>query len=210
MTYSSNSLRLAQLISIKICHDFANPLTAIHNGIELLQDFDIQEDANDDSSFSIVKASTKSLTERIKYYRYAFGMHLSENGATSVISINKIINNGMTARGISFQHNPELENNVLTNDIISIICLASMIMSSHMLYSGTIELQIVNTKEIRMIGLAKTLKKHENLNVSLGDISNHDYCNAPLYLLREIADSNGYNMDINYLNSQEILFIMQF
>src|SRR5690606_38134497 len=65
-------LKLASLMSSKLCHDVIGPIGAICNGIELASD-----DGNADmhvEALKLVSASAGEASARLQFYRLAFGL----------------------------------------------------------------------------------------------------------------------------------------
>ena len=62
--------RVTELLCSKICHDLINPVGAINNGMELLSDLgtDIQG-----ASMTLIKDSACQDSQRLEYFRLAFG-----------------------------------------------------------------------------------------------------------------------------------------
>jgi histidine phosphotransferase ChpT len=63
-------LRVAELLSARLCHDLVGPIAAISNGVELL--------ADDDPDFvrdamALVGNSAQQAASRLQFYRFAFG-----------------------------------------------------------------------------------------------------------------------------------------
>jgi histidine phosphotransferase ChpT len=66
-----SDLELAALISSKICHDVINPVGAIHNGLEILD-----EDENPDAqkyALEMIRNVTAQASARLQFARFAFG-----------------------------------------------------------------------------------------------------------------------------------------
>ena len=66
-----SDLELAALISSKICHDVINPVGAIHNGLEILD-----EDTNADAqryALEMIRNVTAQASARLQFARFAFG-----------------------------------------------------------------------------------------------------------------------------------------
>jgi len=66
-----SDLELAALISSKICHDVINPVGAIYNGIEILD-----EDKDDDArsyALDMIRNVTEQASARLQFARFAFG-----------------------------------------------------------------------------------------------------------------------------------------
>ncbi|MCF8465901.1 MAG: hypothetical protein K9G33_00715 [Sneathiella sp.] len=64
-------LKLASLMSSKLCHDVIGPIGAVCNGIELLQD-EGSEDMRG-QAMSLVSESAGEASARLQFYRLAFG-----------------------------------------------------------------------------------------------------------------------------------------
>lgn len=65
-------LKLAALMSSKLCHDVIGPVGAINNGVELLHD-----DGNADmreQAMALVSQSANEAAARLQFYRLAFGL----------------------------------------------------------------------------------------------------------------------------------------
>ncbi len=66
-----NDLELAALISSKICHDVINPVGAIYNGLEIL---DEDEDAQAKTyALNVIRNVTEQASARLQFARFAFG-----------------------------------------------------------------------------------------------------------------------------------------
>ncbi len=84
MTQTANptDLELAALISSKICHDVINPVGAIYNGLEILNE---EEDAEAKSyALDVIRNVTEQASARLQFARFAFG---AAGSAGSVIDL---------------------------------------------------------------------------------------------------------------------------
>lgn len=64
-------LELAALISSKICHDVINPVGAIYNGLEILdEDDDVQAKTY---ALNVIRNVTEQASARLQFARFAFG-----------------------------------------------------------------------------------------------------------------------------------------
>jgi len=66
-------LRIAELLSSRLCHELINPVGAVNNGIELMSDLD---DTADPEAMTLVAQSAKSAAARLHFYRLAYGQAL--------------------------------------------------------------------------------------------------------------------------------------
>jgi histidine phosphotransferase ChpT len=66
-----SDLELAALISSKICHDVINPVSAIYNGLEIL---DEDDDAQAKTyALNVIRNVTEQASARLQFARFAFG-----------------------------------------------------------------------------------------------------------------------------------------
>jgi histidine phosphotransferase ChpT len=81
-TAQPTDLELAALISSKICHDIINPVGAIYNGLEILN----EEDDADAKSYAldVIRNVTEQASARLQFARFAFG---AAGSAGSVIDL---------------------------------------------------------------------------------------------------------------------------
>ena len=64
-------LRVAELMCSRLCHDLISPISAINNGIELMNEND---EGIIDSSMELLGTSAKQALDRLSFYRVAFGL----------------------------------------------------------------------------------------------------------------------------------------
>ncbi len=67
---SLSAVALSQLLVTKLCHDVANPIGAINNGMELLE----EDESMREAAMELIGNSAASAGARIQFYRYIFGM----------------------------------------------------------------------------------------------------------------------------------------
>jgi histidine phosphotransferase ChpT len=64
-------LELAALISSKICHDVIGPVSAINNGLEILDEED--DDQAKNYALNVIRNVTETASARLQFARFAFG-----------------------------------------------------------------------------------------------------------------------------------------
>ena len=64
-------LELAALISSKICHDVIGPVSAINNGLEILDEEDDVQSKN--YALDVIRNVTETASARLQFARFAFG-----------------------------------------------------------------------------------------------------------------------------------------
>ncbi len=66
-----DEMKLAALLSSRLCHDLIGPVGAVNNGVELLADED--DGAMRDQAMDLVANSAQEAGRRLQFYRMAFG-----------------------------------------------------------------------------------------------------------------------------------------
>lgn len=81
-------LELAALISSKICHDVINPVGAIYNGLEVLNEEDDAEARI--STLNVIRNVTLQASARLEFARFAFGASGSAGSMIDLTMAEKI------------------------------------------------------------------------------------------------------------------------
>ena len=63
-------LRVAELLASRLCHDLISPVGAVNSGIELMTEFG---DGVDSESMQLVSTSAKLASEKLQFFRIAYG-----------------------------------------------------------------------------------------------------------------------------------------
>jgi histidine phosphotransferase ChpT len=96
-----SDLELAALISSKICHDVINPVGAINNGLEILD-----EDKDGDSqkyALEMIRNVTAQASARLQFARFAFGASGSA-GATIDLGMAQQVATGFVGPDVKSKH----------------------------------------------------------------------------------------------------------
>jgi histidine phosphotransferase ChpT len=72
MDIKLSDLDLAALLCSRVCHDIISPVGAIANGLELMDDPDVDADMKA-TALDMVRSSAKTATAKLKFCRIAFG-----------------------------------------------------------------------------------------------------------------------------------------
>jgi histidine phosphotransferase ChpT len=67
-----SDLDLAALLCSRVCHDVISPVGAIANGLELIDDPEMDEETKE-TALSMVRSSAKTASAKLKFCRIAFG-----------------------------------------------------------------------------------------------------------------------------------------
>jgi histidine phosphotransferase ChpT len=63
-------LRIAALVSARLCHGLAAPVGAVSNGIEMVEEFDA---SMRDEAMALARVSSDAAVDQLKYFRMAYG-----------------------------------------------------------------------------------------------------------------------------------------
>lgn len=83
-----SDLELAALISSKICHDVINPVGAIYNGLEILNEEDDPEARS--HALDVIRNVTLQASARLEFARFAFGASGSAGSMIDLTMAEKI------------------------------------------------------------------------------------------------------------------------
>ena len=79
-------LRVAQLLSSRLCHDLVGPIGAVNTGLELLQEgFD-----DDEKALGLVADSAGEASRRLTFFRGAFGFGAGDKGEATLNEARKL------------------------------------------------------------------------------------------------------------------------
>ena len=73
--------RVAQLLCSRLCHDLVGPAGAVNAGLELMNDDGVATD----EALALVDLSAQQVTQRLAFYRLAFGFG-GDSGGTSILA----------------------------------------------------------------------------------------------------------------------------
>lgn len=132
-------LRVLELLSSKICHDLISPVSAINNGVELIED--IGGDVVDEA-MQLIGTSAGQAARRLKLFRMAYGRAGSEENL-ALRDVRQTIEGYFQGSKITFQLKDEAVDAALLGQRGSLKCLINLaIMAEEMLaYGGTITVE---------------------------------------------------------------------
>jgi histidine phosphotransferase ChpT len=92
-----NDMELAALIASKVCHDVINPVGAINNGLEMLDEEDDPESR--EYALDMIRNVTSQATVRLKFARFAYGAAGSAGDAIDLRMAEEIAREYITKGG---------------------------------------------------------------------------------------------------------------
>ncbi len=92
-------LRLAELVTSRICHDLITPIGAINTGLELLSDTTDTHLTESDEILTLILQSAQAASARVSFFRVAFG---SSGRNVSLEEVRQLIVNYFTRSKMIF------------------------------------------------------------------------------------------------------------
>ena len=104
------SLRLAELLSSRLCHDLVTPIGAINTGLELFQEnmLDLPQDSKE--IIDLIQHSSQVASSRLSFFRIAFG---SSGERTSFGEAQALIENYFSRSKIEFEWKSPLQEDLI-------------------------------------------------------------------------------------------------
>lgn len=191
---------LAVVLSTRICHDLAGPISSVNNGVEFLYDNSIDAEMKR-STVDLLAMGASESQAKLQMIRIALG-RIDVDATSGVEEFIEIVNDYFAHRKIIIKWNDSRVN----NDRIScrerrIIANTILVISSLMVYGGLISVNIDNTgKVLEVVGENYKIKEDNSL-VEILD-SDSDYAeltpqNVIVWMLRSCVEEDGARISCN-------------
>ena len=127
------TIDLSALIGSRICHDLISPISAIGNGVELMQLSGVEQTPE----IELIAQSVKNANARIRFFRIAFGGRGSQTSIsrTEISDILRTISDG---NRLSYDW-PMVQDQ--PRDNVQLVFLALLCVETAMPFGGSIEIQ---------------------------------------------------------------------
>jgi histidine phosphotransferase ChpT len=203
-------VKLAALMSSKLCHDVIGPIGAVSNGIELLQD-EGNADMRD-QALELVSQSAGEASARLQFYRLAFGLAGSMGQEISIRDARDLSRAFMSYGKVALVW-PDSEGGAenLDKDAVKIICNMVVIGAGALPRGGT--LSIAGTVEAGKWSFTFTAEgaraglKEEVTKAILGgyDVEALTAQNVGVYYLMALAENIGAKVQIAAMEDDRII-----
>lgn len=143
-------LRVLELLSSKVCHDLVSPVSAINNGIELIEDIG---GAVVDDAIKLIATSGANAARRLRLFRMAYGRAGSEENLP-VRDVRAMVENYLSVGKVSIAWSEGAIADALVahrgalKTLINLIVLAEEILP----YGGTLTLKQPEESESLRVG----------------------------------------------------------
>ncbi len=136
----------ATLLCSRLCHDLISPVSAVSNGIEILDDETDPEMR--DQVFDLIKRSSEQSSSMVQFYRAAFG---SGGGLGDVVEMGKtkaLINSFLQSKKITLNWQSDIE--VLSKNSAKLLLNLVLIASESLVRGGEITLFLGKADEMTL------------------------------------------------------------
>lgn len=190
----------AEILASKICHDLAGSIGAVHNGIEMLRDYD----PNDPEMLEFIERNTEELIAKLRFYRFIYG-HISADHKIKTAEVGVLINDyfknsKIKIKNFTNEFFPE-ELNLMEARLICILCF---IIEKTLISDGNIKFHMDNlANNLEIIGEGSRIRIPECINLfnNNEDLVEVTTDNIPFLFASEIAKlvgaKVGYSQDNN-------------
>lgn len=180
----SNIIDFSELLITKFCHDISGHISAIDNGVELLQG---QPQPNDirEKAFALLAKSSTDLIARLKIFRFAYGIRMHE-GEVDLSELSGLLLDFYRHSKIRIIWNidPLNKHHILTNISAKLLINLVLIVASCLVYGGEITISMTPIQKALIIhGVGSMVKvdsdlelilvKHEMREIKLSNIQIH-------------------------------------
>ncbi len=203
-------LKLAALMSSKLCHDIIGPVGAVNNGIELLQDessADMREQAID-----LVSQSAGEAAARLQFYRLAYGLAGGMGPEVSLRDARNLTKGYIKYGKVQMEWPDDVggaEN--LSKDAVKVLCnLASIAVGAlprggNITVSGGVDggdWRFTFTGKGRRAGLREEITKTLIEGYNEEDLTAQ---NVAAQYMMAIAQNNGFKITVDSLEEETVI-----
>lgn len=164
---------LAVVLSTRICHDLAGPISSVNNGVEFLYDNSIDAKMKR-NTVDLIAMSARESQAKLQMMQIALG-RIDINSTSSTVEFIEIVNEYFAHRKIIVKWNDErIDKDRIDSESRRIIANMILVVSSVMVYGGTILVSIDNSRKIiKVSGENYKIKRDDNLLIILDENSRY-------------------------------------
>lgn len=196
-------LRVVELLSSKLCHDLISPVSAINNGVELIEDIG---DSVAVEAMKLIADSGAQASRRLRFFRLSYGRAGSEANLP-VKEIQSVAQNYFAASKIKVTWDDQLDLNELTKRSGGVKVLLNMLLIAEeiLAYGGMITVLKPKTDgeagcEILVAGRNAVMpESHSEALKAVTPVDDLSPRTIQSYVTGRFAEHFGFN--ISYLSS---------
>ena len=205
---SASSVDLASLLCSRLCHDMLSPVGALSNGLELLADE--QDPQMRERCFELLEQSAKISTDKLKFYRLAFG---AAGGYGELVAVDeaRALVEGLVSNNERIALDWRLSGEALPKAAIKTLLNFTLFAYDSLVRGGTLEIaadQADGTTEIVVRAQGPRIAFDKDVGEALqGQLPDGAMTsrNAPAVMLREMAAAVGGTLQ--YASGKEALVL---
>jgi histidine phosphotransferase ChpT len=158
-------IRVMELLASKLCHDLVSPVSAINNGVELIEDIG---GSVVDEAMKLISDSGTTAARRLRLYRLAYGRAGSE-GSLSIKDVRQVAEQYLEKTKISLVWPEDLPNSCLgerrgfLKTLLNVIILAE----ESLAYGGVITLRGVKSENCKEGCRVEIVGRNASLNLKI-------------------------------------------
>ncbi|MEZ5743379.1 MAG: histidine phosphotransferase family protein [Sphingomonadaceae bacterium] len=204
----NNSVDLASLLCSRLCHDMLSPVGALSNGLELLAEE--QDPQMRERCFELLEQSAKISTDKLKFYRLAFGAAGGYGDMVDVSEARSLVE-GLVSNNERITLDWRLAGDSLPKAAVKTLLNFALFAYDSLVRGGTLEIAAEHANgatEIVVRAEGKKIAFDEDVGEALQcplDEGGMTSRNAPAVMLREMADATGGKLQ--YALTEEALVL---
>jgi histidine phosphotransferase ChpT len=212
----SKILEFSEMISTKFSHDLSGAISAIANGIELMEEVDDHEIKA--KAYDLVKKNSEEVGAKLKFFRSIYGMASTE-GESDISEIKKLCEEFAKDGKIQIIWNNDMTGSgyiQLTSRAAKLLLSLFYIMHGLLIYGGVIKISLgrnsENKKQIIVEGEADRIKDFSDVQRILLDHELQDMKlnNVHIHLAAKIASDLMVVVKANELTPTKISLEVDF
>lgn len=188
------SLRLCQILTEKIFHDFAGTIGVIDNSVSL-----ITSKHHPEKAVSLLQSGTNKLVESLRFYRYLYSRPSANT--IDIIEINKLSVNFLKLQSnniqLIFQGFPPTIQDKIGKMIMCFILLAS----DYFKKDGTIKIALATDNNTIKIMIADKQLQFDKDKIDIllgqGNMNDIDIGNVHEYYTHYLITESGYKLEVS-------------
>jgi histidine phosphotransferase ChpT len=135
------SVRLAELLSARICHDLVNPVGACNNGLEMLAD--ASSDIFDEA-VELAQDSGRSAARILQYFRLAYGT-AAERAGPGGIDIKQAVEDFFSEASVELTWSDETYNDPMSAGMTKLLLNLLLVADESLPRGGSLSVQLAAT-----------------------------------------------------------------
>lgn len=198
-------IKIAELITTKLCHDLSGPISAIHNGVDFLK---TSESDLTPKYIELLEQSSQESVERILFYRQLFGVLYEETNVEKE-KLHEVSANFLRQKKIKLSW--QKSGNEISNKIGKLVLNAMFCIYETLLQAGEIKVEENNNNTIKISGSSASVKiNEENIEILKGNSGVELHLkNIQTYILSKLSEDAQRQILVSYDSNNFTIELME-